>query len=182
MISIMSNAVSALFETARAVPLAARQAAFRTGDRVHSMYLVTEGGIDLVRYTKGGSPLILARVPPGRVLAEASAYSRAYHCDGVANARSRLKSVPVAEFRDRLRARPEAAAAWAAQLARELQAARMQSEIRSLRTVAERLDAWLGDANRLPPKGQIQDLARSLGVTREALYRELARRRSRALK
>jgi hypothetical protein len=44
--------------------------------------------------------------------------------------------------------------------------------------VAERLDAWLGAEGGLPDRGRWQELAEELGVTREALYRELARRRA----
>ncbi|MDJ0684848.1 MAG: Crp/Fnr family transcriptional regulator [Alphaproteobacteria bacterium] len=177
MIIIMWNVVSGLFETGQIVPLQAGQTAFRTGDRVMSMYLVVEGGVDLVRYTASGTSLILNRVSPGNVLAEASAYSVQYHCDGQASTKTRLRSLPVSLFLERLHSSADVARLWAAQLARELQNARMQSEIRSLKTVAERLDAWLGLQNTLPPRGEIQDLARVLGVSREALYRELARRR-----
>ena len=63
-------------------------------------------------------------------------------------------------------------------LARSVQAARVRAEIRSLPRVAERLDAWLAEGNALPGKGQRQELAAELGVTREALYRELSRRRT----
>lgn len=52
-----------------------------------------------------------------------------------------------------------------------------QSTIRTLRIVAERLDAWFGEGHALPSKGEWQTLAFELGVSREALYRELARRR-----
>jgi hypothetical protein len=48
----------------------------------------------------------------------------------------------------------------------------------SLKTVAERLDAWLAlHDDGLPPKGQRLRVASEIGVTPEALYRELARRR-----
>lgn len=177
MIGIMPNVISALFETGQTVLLEAGQTAFRTGDRVLSMYLVVEGGVDLVRYTASGTSLILNRVSLGNVLAEASAYSGQYHCDGLASTKSQLRSLPVSQFLERLHGSADAARTWAARLARELQNARTQSEIRSLKTVAERLDAWLGFSNTLPPRGEIQDLARVLGVSREALYRELARRR-----
>ena len=70
----------------------------------------------------------------------------------------------------------ELAKVWSAKLAHSLQLARLQSEIRGLRTVAERLDAWLDD-KPLPPKGEWQRVAQELGVSREALYRELAKRR-----
>lgn len=62
-------------------------------------------------------------------------------------------------------------------LARTVQAARVRAEIRSLPKVAERLDAWLDEGHVLPTKGRWQDLAAELGVSREALYRELAQRR-----
>ena len=142
------------------------------------MYLVTEGGIDLVRYSARGTSVILNRAGPGNILAEASAYSNEYHCDGVARLGTQLRSIPVSEFSQGVHGSADVACAWAAQLARELQNARVQSEIRSLKTVAERLDAWLGQSKALPPRGEIQDLARILSVSREALYRELARRRS----
>ena len=48
----------------------------------------------------------------------------------------------------------------------------MTAAIRTLRTVGERLDAWLAEDRPLPPKGEWQALAQSLGVTREALYRD----------
>ncbi len=173
----MSSIISEIFEAGRVVRLETNQTVFQAGDRVRLMYLVTEGEIDLVRYSKDGIKMILARVQPGSVLAEASAYSSHYHCASLANSPSLLRSLPVSEFRERIHGFPDAAQIWAARLARELQNARMQSEIRSLKTVAERLDAWLGDNNVLPPKGQMQDLAHFLGVSREALYRELAQRR-----
>ncbi len=46
--------------------------------------------------------------------------------------------------------------------------------------VADRLDAWLCEGHLLPNKGRWQDVASELGVSREALYRELARRRIKA--
>ena len=174
----MLNVVSGLFETGQTVRLEAGQTAFRTGDRVRVMYLVVEGGVDLVRYTASGTSLILNRVSPGNVLAEASAYSEQYHCDGLASTKTRLRSLSVSQFLERVHSSADIAHFWAAQLARELQNARMQSEIRSLKTVAERLDAWLGLPNKLPLRGKMQDLAHVLGVSREALYRELARRRN----
>jgi CRP/FNR family transcriptional regulator, dissimilatory nitrate respiration regulator len=48
--------------------------------------------------------------------------------------------------------------------------------VRSLKTVAARVDAWMSLNDRpLPPKGR--QVAAEIGVTPEALYRELADRR-----
>lgn len=173
----MLNVINGLFDTGQNVSLEAGKTVFRTGDRVLSMYLVVEGEVDLVRYTARGNSLILDRVGPVNVLAEASVYSAQYHCDGVASTKTELKSLPVSQFLEGLHSSSDVARTWASQLARELQNARINSEIRSLKTVGERLDAWLGLRNALPPKGEIKDLARVLGVSHEALYRELARRR-----
>lgn len=180
MIEIMCSPIQKLFATGRAVSLEVGQTVFRMGDDVRSVHLVVEGRIDLVRHAKNGMPLILNRSHPGNVLAEASVYSETYHCDGIASLPSEVRTLPVSDFRRKLHASPEMSDAWGAGLAGALQAARLQSEIRSLKTVADRLNAWLGDNDVLPPKGRIQDLAHILGVSREALYRELARRRQRA--
>jgi CRP-like cAMP-binding protein len=88
-----------------------------------------------------------------------------------------MRVMPVSEFRRRLEQIPSLSGIWAAYLAHAVQAARLRAELRTLRTVAERLDAWLGGERSLPEKGTWQDLAAELGVSREALYRELARRR-----
>jgi CRP-like cAMP-binding protein len=73
---------------------------------------------------------------------------------------------------------PALAAAWAQHLALEIQRARAHAEILSLKTVAERVDAWitLNDGTLLP-KGSWRRVASEIGVSPEALYRELARRR-----
>ena len=177
MIAIMSPALCPLFDGGTPLALAARAPLFHAGDRVGAMYLVTEGEIALVRHGAGGAAMILQRTTPGEVVAEASAYADRYHCSAVAAVETRLRTVPLAGFRERLDRRSDLAAAWAQRLARGMQSARMRAEIRGLRTVAERLDAWLDICGPLPPRGRWQGLAAELGVTPEALYRELARRR-----
>ena len=68
--------------------------------------------------------------------------------------------------------------ALAQYLALEVQSARARAEIVSLKAVTARLDAWLAINNGpLPSKGRWREVAREIGVTPEALYREIARRR-----
>ena len=179
MIMIMSDPVAELFKDGRSLSFDANQPVFRTDDPVRLMYLVIEGEIDLLRFSSQGATLILARATPFDVVAEASAYSNAYHCDGIASVPSQLKCLSVEAFQKGLQGSTSATHVWTKRLAFELQSARTQSEIRSLKTVADRLDAWLSVGNTIPPHGRLQDLARILSVSREALYRELARRRSR---
>ena len=61
-------------------------------------------------------------------------------------------------------------------LAREVQQARACAELLSLRTVRERLDGWRALHGELPARGRWIDVAQEIGVTPEALYRELARK------
>jgi CRP-like cAMP-binding protein len=177
MIVIMSDPILMLFEGGRTVVLTRNKTLFDAGERVQFMYLVTAGQIDLSRRTKAGARMILQRSQTGQVPAEASAYSETYHCNGMAGEAAQLRAIPVAEFRKRLDQAPALSRAWSARLAHALQGARMNAEIRTLRTVADRVDAWLGVEQQLPPKGRWQNLAQVLGVTQEALYRELAKRR-----
>ncbi len=155
--------------------LAANTTLFHLGSRVKSVFVVEQGSVVLRRQTSLGAWLILQVAGSGSVVAEASVYSSRYHCDAVAQEATRLHVLSKANFRAQLAGDPKLAEAWAMNLANSMQAARFRAEIRTLRTVAERLDAWLGAGLEIPEKGQWQVLAAELGVTREALYRELAR-------
>jgi len=177
MIAIMSALISDEFASAPLRRLHAGEALFFARDPVTHIALVREGGINLVRPSRFGREIILQRAVPGQVLAEASIYSPSYHCDARAMRESCVSLLPVTAFRSRLRENPALHDEWAGYLARSVQKARMIAEMRTLRTVAERLDAWLEDGSALPQKGLRQELARELGVSPEALYRELARRR-----
>lgn len=177
MIVIMSHNFETLFHQSRSVYLGAGQVLFRIGAPVSEMFLVRSGIIHLCRHTLHGAEMVLQRAFPDAVVAEASAYSDSYHCDAVAAIDSVVQALPKGAFLAALEKDTNIATAWAAMLARGVQAARLRSEIRTLPKVADRLDAWLGEGNSLPNKGHWQDVASELGVTREALYRELAHRR-----
>jgi CRP-like cAMP-binding protein len=179
MIAIMSADHRRLFDTPEATDrrLQPGEALFHAGDATSHIALVRTGVVHLLRRTSAGATVILQTAGPDDILAEASAYSKTHHCGAVAAQAALVSLLPIAVFRRRLREAPELAESWSAQLAESVQSARMLAEIRTLRTVAERVDAWLGQGGTLPAKGSWQDLAAELGVTREALYRELARRR-----
>jgi CRP-like cAMP-binding protein len=151
---------------------------FRSGSNVTDVFLVRSGRITLVRSLPSGQQVVLQRASPGHIVAEASVYAQRYHCDGLASEASELVSMPRKSFLNALRSDAHLSEAWAAHLAQGVQQARMRAEIRSLKTVAERLDAWTAEYGKLPKRGQWQGLADELSVSREALYREMARRRS----
>jgi CRP-like cAMP-binding protein len=114
-------------------------------------------------------------------LAEASLYSETYHCDAVASGPAVTRVYSKAGLKRLLSNSPEISDIWANFLAQELQRTRLRSEILSLKTVAERLDAWIvwhGDS--MAEKGQWKLVANQIGVSPEALYREVAKRRVRS--
>ena len=182
MIGIMSlSLIDDLVQSdGREVAASSGQFLFHVGDEVTELYVVRSGDLHLVRHrADGGAALVLQRAGPGSIVAEASLFSRRYHCDAVARSPVSAKVLSMRALRDRFRRDPGFAETWAWHLAREVQAARFRSEVIAMRTVAARLDAWLDwQGGAPPPKGEWKRVADQVGVTPEALYRELARRRN----
>ena len=178
MISVMEKPV---FETllAEAAPVRRLEAGahlFERGDAVERLYLVCEGAVHLCRIGADGGQVILQRAGPGDILAEASVFAGRYHCAAVCETQAGLRSVPMARLRTVLARDPEMAAALLKHMGQALRAARMRAEILSLRTVKARLAAWQEwQGGVLPPRGSWRLLAGELGVSPEALYREMAR-------
>lgn len=158
--------------------LGAGQYLFHLGEPVAALYVVLAGEIDLIRHQESGGAIVLQRADPGDILAEASLFSSRYHCDAIARTPSTVRGIPARLLRARLRGDPALSEAWSAHLAREIQDARFRSEVLSLRTVGSRLDAWLAWHGAMPPRGEWKQVAHQIGVSAEALYREMARRRA----
>lgn len=157
-----------------------RQFLFHRGDSITAIYLILEGSVHLTRHQSDGATLILQRAEAGSILAEASLFAARYHCGAMAVSATRVRSVPKRAIRSRMIESPEFAEAWIAHLSHEIQKARHRAEILSLKTVSARLDAWTDwQDGILPAKGEWRSVAAEIGASPEALYRELAKRRSR---
>ena len=182
MIAVMSTK---LLEHLRRIHHASRSFAagafiFHRNDPVENLHVVRSGAIRLVRYQSDGQAAVLQRACSGDILAEASVFSSGYHCDGVATTAAVTHAYSVADIRRLLETDISFCRAWAAEVSRQLQAARKRAELVSLRTVGERLDAWLAwSVAGMPAKGGWKDVAEEIGVSPEALYREMSARRRR---
>lgn len=158
--------------------LDAGETLFHRGDRVRRFYRIERGEVRLIRYQSSGGAVVLQTALSGTALAEASLFARTYHCDSVASAASGTISVSVASFRQFLAGNATANEQWMSHLGRSAQEARFRAEMLSMKKVDERLDAWLDwKQARLPERGAWRALADEIGVTPEALYRTLAKRR-----
>ncbi len=182
MIAIMSEQPIDLFRRLSATSRRLDKAAFlfHAQDPVAALYVVEDGQVHLLRRQVDGTSLILQRARPGALVAEASLFSAQYHCDAVAVRPTGVLALAKSVLRAALANAPDLAETWLAHLAREVQTARLRAEILALRTVARRLDAWLAEHDgQLPERGNWRTLSGEIGVTPEALYRELAKRQDR---
>ena len=151
---------------------------FHQSDPVEAIFVVDEGSVEVIRHQRDGGSIVLQRASARAIVAEASLYSESYHCDAVVTLPTVVFEWSKGILIKRLEEDKGFANLWAAHLAREVQSARGQIEILSQKTVAERLDGWLAwQGNNLPSKGGWKEVARQIGVSPEALYRELAKRR-----
>ncbi|MBT3401383.1 MAG: Crp/Fnr family transcriptional regulator [Rhodospirillaceae bacterium] len=151
---------------------------FHLGEPVRRLHLVLSGEVHLVRFDETGGSVILQRTRPGDVVAEASLFAKTYHCDAVAKDAATVQSIPRSALRKRLREEPDIAEAFMAHLAHEVQNTRFRAEMLSLRTIEARLGAWESWYGDIPPKGEWKNLSQQIGVSPEALYRALAKRKS----
>lgn len=174
MIMIMFEHLSKLRQTKRTFEPG--QYLFHRDDPVRFMFVIETGSAHLIRYHADGNSLVLQRAEAGAILAEASLFSTAYHCDAIATSKAAVQLISKLAmqqlfFRDRTFAK-----AWSAHLAAEVRRARLRAEILALKTVAERLDAWCAANGAFPAKGTWKSVAQDIGVSPEAFYREIARR------
>lgn len=184
MISIMlENVIDRLRRLAvRQQELAVGEILFRVDEAIHSLFVVVGGELRLHRTLPSGLQVTLQRAPAHSILAEASLFARRYHCDATAIEASAVSVVPRHRIMVALSSDATFALALAGHLAHEVHRTRAHAEVLSLRTVAARVDAWLAlNDGAMPRKGRWRQMASEIGVTPEALYRELARR-SRSLR
>ena len=152
---------------------------FLQNDKVTSMFQIVEGEAKLIRPNLNGGTLVLQRAVARSILAEASLFATNYHCDAVAATDVNVRVIQRTALRRRFESDPAFAKAWVDHLAQEIRATRLRAEILSLKTVSERLSAWLENHGPLPAKGNWKGLAQELGTSAEALYREIAKQNHR---
>jgi CRP-like cAMP-binding protein len=138
------------------------------------MFWVHSGEARLVRISPLGSEIVFQRARHG-FLAEASHDQSAYHCDGIAARATRVRAVPIEQFRTALN-KPEVQDVWIRHLSQELRRVRAHAERLSLRTAEDRIIHFIeteGTNGQLVLTQSKKSWAAEMGLTHEALYRTL---------
>jgi CRP-like cAMP-binding protein len=159
--------------------LARNEVLFRQGEKVNAIYFVEAGRLRLERQTFDGRSLVVGTTSSGRFFVEAALFADIFHCDAVATEPSRVRIYAKAAVLNALRADPENAMSLLALVAHQVIELRHRIEIMKVRSARERvmlyLDLSVGpDGRTVDLRGQLQDIAGELGMTREVLYRTLA--------
>ena len=155
-------------------------AVFRQGDAALAVFIVEKGRVRLVRMLTDGSALILHVAQAGESFAEASLSAVHYHCDAIAETDAAVLALPKADLLAALTNDPGGCLALALTLAAQVRDLRTRLELRNIRSASERVLAWLRLHARGNPPHVATDrswtlIADELGLTREALYRTLAK-------
>jgi CRP-like cAMP-binding protein len=153
------------------------EALFHQGEATFGIFRVDRGRLRLERRTFDGRLIVLHTAHAGELLAEASLFADAYHCDALAATDAVVEVYDKATLLTDLGA-SASAGGLVATMARQLQEARCRLELRNVRSARDRLLLWLdlraGAARIVAVEGELQDIAAELGLTREAFYRTMA--------
>jgi CRP-like cAMP-binding protein len=159
--------------------LARDEVLFRQGDKVTAIYFIETGRLRLERRTFDGRSLIVGTTPAGEFFVEAALFADTFHCDAVATEPSRVRIYPKTAVLNALRNDSASAISFLALVSHEVIKLRQHIELMKVRSAKERLTLYLDlnagpDGRTVKLRGELQDIASELGLTREALYRTLA--------
>ena len=159
--------------------LARNEVLFRQGDKITAIYFIETGRLRLDRRTFDGRILVLGTTPAGRFFVEAALFAEIFHCDAVATEPSQVCIYPKPAVLNALRTNPSSAISFLKLLAHEVIEVRQRMEIMKVRSATDRVLLYLelnvgSDGHTVDLRGELQELAGELGLTREAFYRTLA--------
>ncbi len=153
--------------------LAAGESLFAFGDPANALFHVEQGSIRMMR---AGVPLHTAEA--GTAFAEWALFTETCPCDAVAETDAVVLAFAKTPVLLQLKAHPDIALAFAALLARDLHRMRGRLELVRQKGARERVLGYLvraGAADRaITLPRTLTEVARDIGITREALYRTLA--------
>lgn len=176
MIVVMPDTLLKLFESLKPSrrTLAAGEVLFATGDAANALFHVEQGTL---RLSRAGVPLHTAEA--GSAFAEWALFTESCPCDAVAATDATVLAFAKTPVLLLLKAHPDINLAFSAVLARQLHRMRGRLELVRQKGARERVLGYLvraGAADRtITLDRSLTEMAHDIGITREALYRTLAK-------
>jgi len=184
----MSIELPALNVPIERLRLRSKERLFSAGQRVQRVFFLKSGAVTLVRApSRQGAETVIHTARAGEWIAESSLFSDKYHCDARARSECELLVAKRADVLEQLSADPGLCFEFAEMLAAQLRKLRTMQEILRTRGAEERFVRWLfanatGSPASVELSGTLTDLADTLALSREALYRVVGKlRRSRLI-
>jgi CRP/FNR family transcriptional regulator, dissimilatory nitrate respiration regulator len=158
--------------------LANGQTLFYKGDVTQAAFWLETGQLRLLHYTSDGQAVNHYRVRAGESFAEVALFLNTYDCTAIAEAPSRVASLPKQAVLEALRQSPDLAETIMKQLAWRLHQTKVLLELRSIRSARDRVLHYLklsADQLSIQIDQPLKSLAEDLALTPETLSRALTR-------
>lgn len=145
---------------------------FREGAPTTGMFFIASGSVELRRYARDGTMIVIHTAKTGSTFAEASLFSDHYHCDAYA-----LETSEIIEFNKQgvmevFKTNSEFASELSQAFARQIQSYRRKIELLAIRNAQERV--YFGLVEGLL-QTDIKSFASEIGLTHEVVYRALSK-------
>ncbi len=161
----------------KSLNLSKGESLFDQGDVVSNIYLIKSGRIKLTRHIIDGSSLILHIGNVGEIIAEASMFSKKYHCTALCDQNSEVSFVNKQDLLQLLAQKPEEMMRLLALFSRQIRDLRSINEIKNIRSANERILSYirsnLDENKRMSLQVSLKDMAHYIGLAHETFYREL---------
>ncbi|MEM8778017.1 MAG: Crp/Fnr family transcriptional regulator [Cyanobacteria bacterium P01_G01_bin.49] len=162
--------------------IAAKQMLVQQGETTDSIYFLLSGQIRLVTFTEE-QMINHYFVLTGESFGEIALFSETYACSAIADIPSRIAAIDKELFRQALEDDSTLATVYMNQLTYRYKTVKTLLELRSIRSARERLLQYLTrqkepNNHTVVLQRPLKDLAIELGLSAEALYRNLSRLQS----
>ena len=150
---------------------------FLQNDEVQNMYFIQSGRIKLQRETLEGCSVIQHVAFKEEMIAEASLFSKKYHCSAIADKETEVSCLKKEDMLKHLEKNPSTMKQLLRLYAHQIMNLRTINEIKNIRSAQERTLAFL--KNEMNKEGEVKlsislkDAAYIIGLSHESFYRAL---------
>ena len=116
---------------------------FFQGDHVVNLYFVKTGKVKLIRNTLEGGQMMMHAALPGETFAEASLFSKEYHCSAIAELESEIISYKKSEFLRDIEQNPAVMKKLLKIFSQQVRDLRAINEIKNIHSAKDRILAFI---------------------------------------